>query len=63
MSRAVCALPRAEVRKSAGLRDKTKNLNLCSVIAGLSSGVHEGGDRVVAAGSIAQGAASGVGSV
>ena len=60
MSRAVYVLPRAEVRTSAGLR--SRNLRLSSVIEGLSGSVNEGSDGVVAAGGLAQGEASGVGS-
>ena len=62
MSRAVCALPSAEVRTSTGLRSVPKTW--VSVVRSQdgAAGVNEGGDRVVAAGGLAQGAAGGVSS-
>ena len=38
-------------------RDEARNLGLSGVVTGLSSGVNKCGDRVVAAGGLAQGAA------
>ena len=62
MSRAVYALPRAEVRTSAGLRSVPKTwVSVVRSQDGAAS-VNEGGDRVVAAGGLAQGEAGGVSS-
>ena len=46
----VYALPRAEVRTSAGRRSVPGDVHLCRVITRLHSGVDESGDRVVVTG-------------
>ena len=65
MSRAAYALPRGGGEDVNGpevsARDEARNLGLSSVVTGLSS-VDDGGDRVVTAGGLAQGAAGGVSS-